>query len=257
MTLTMSRIQVRERVVISVALVTLTLLAWGFLMLTGSSSSMTMPMSMAGSRGWSLGMALVSALMWCVMMVAMMLPSAGPMILTYARVHQQRAVHGKAVAPTWCFVAGYLAVWTGFGLLAAATQLSLQQHLLLSSAMGSVNPTLGGGLLILAGVFQLSPIKQACLSKCRTPLSFLMTEWREGAAGALVTGIRHGGYCLGCCWALMLLMFVGGVMSLLWMAGLALYFLLEKLAPRACSLSRLSGALLIGAGLSLLLITAQ
>jgi len=256
MALTMSRIQARERLVINLAMVILTLLAWSVLMRSGSSSSTMMPMSPAASGGWTASMALVSALMWCVMMVAMMLPSAGPMIVTYTRLHQ-RTIRGRAVAPTWCFLAGYLAVWTGFGLLAAATQWSLHQHLLLSSAMGSVNPSLGGGLLILAGLFQLSPVKQACLSKCRSPLSFLMREWREGTGGALVMGIRHGAYCLGCCWALMLLMFVGGVMSLVWMAGLALYVLLEKLAPRARSLSQLSGALLIGAGLSFLLVTAQ
>jgi predicted metal-binding membrane protein len=151
-------------------------------------------------------MAIVSALMWCVMMVAMMLPSASPMILTYARVYQQRVTLGKAITPTWLFMAGYLAVWAGFGLLAAATQWGLYQSALLSPAMGKVGPSLGGGLLILAGIFQFSHLKQTCLSKCRSPLSLLMTEWREGASGALIMGIRHGAYCLGCCWALMLLM---------------------------------------------------
>lgn len=245
MELTMARIHSRERVLIGTALVVLTLLAWSHLA------------TMDASDGWGLNMAVVSALMWIVMMVAMMLPSASPMILTYTRVHQQRIAQGKASAPTWLFMAGYLAVWTSFGLLAAATQWGLHQNALLSSAMGKVGPSLGGGLLILAGLFQFSHLKQACLSKCRSPLSFMMTEWREGSAGALGMGFRHGGYCLGCCWALMLLMFVGGVMDLAWMAALALYFLVEKLAPRAQHTGYLVGILLIGTGLGVLLIMGQ
>jgi predicted metal-binding membrane protein len=192
--------------------------------------------------------------MWTVMMVAMMFPSAGPMILTYARVHQKKAEHGLASVPTWLFVAGYLAVWTGLALLLALAQWGLHQSELLSSAMGRVGPLLGGGLLITAGAFQFSRLKEACLGKCRSPLSFLMTEWREGHGGALMMGIRHGIFCTACCWALMLLMFVGGVMSLAWMVSLSLYFLLEKLLPPAAQLSRVTGALLIVAGTMVILV---
>lgn len=129
---------------------------------------------------------------------------------------------------------------------AAVMQWALQQGALLSSPMGHVTPLLGGTFLIIAGAFQFSDLKQACLNKCRSPLSFLMTEWREGNSGALIMRLRHGAYCTGCCWALMLLMFVGGVMSLVWMAGLAAYFLAEKI-------SRICGILLFGAGIVILL----
>lgn len=256
MHLTMARLHSRERLVVAIALGVLTLLAWSYLVITGTSRHVDMPMSLPASGEWGLDMAAISALMWCVMMVAMMLPSASPMILTYTRVHQQRMAHGRAIAPTWCFIAGYLATWMGFGLLAAATQWGLQQSTLISSTMGKAGPSLGGGLLILAGSFQFSQLKRACLSKCRSPLSFLMTEWRDGTAGALTMGIRHGAYCIGCCWALMLLMFVGGVMSLAWMAALALLFLMEKLVPHAHHVSRLIGGLLIAAGLGILILSS-
>lgn len=254
MELTTAGIHSRERLFVGAALVVLTLLAWTYLAVTGMRASMAMPMSMAASDGSGLDLAIVSALMWSVMMVAMMLPSASPMILTYARVHQQSSDRGKAAAPPWLFMAGYLAVWIGFSILAAGTQWGLHQSALLSSAMGKVGPSLGGGLLILAGLFQFSHLKQACLSKCRSPLGFIMTEWREGSIGALIMGARHGAYCVGCCWALMLLMFVGGVMNLAWMAALALYFLVEKLAPRARQISYPIGALSVMAGLGVLLI---
>lgn len=249
---TMDRMHACERALIGVALVLLSLLAWAYLVRQAMSPDMATPMapsmSMPGGADWGIELLAMSALMWAVMMVAMMLPSAGPMILTYARVHQNKAAKGLASVPTWLFVAGYLAVWMGLALLLALAQWGLHQSELLGSAMGRVGPLLGGGLLITAGAFQFSRLKEACLGKCRSPLSFLMTEWREGHAGALVMGIRHGIFCTACCWALMLLMFVGGVMSLAWMAALALYFLLEKLLPPAAQLSRLTGALLIVAG---------
>ncbi|WP_372613145.1 DUF2182 domain-containing protein [Halomonas sp.] len=248
MMLTMARMHAWERALIGAALMLLTLLAWAYLVLHGTPSDMATPMAMPGEVGWGLEMLAMSALMWTVMMVAMMLTSAGPMILTYARVHHNKAANGLASVPTWLFVAGYLAVWTGVAFLLALAQWGLHQSELLGSAMGRVSPLLGGGLLITAGAFQFSRLKAACLGKCRSPLGFLMTEWREGHAGALVMGIRHGLFCTGCCWALMLLMFVGGVMSLAWMAAMALYYLLEKCLPRATQLSRLTGALLIVAG---------
>lgn len=254
---TMDRMHARERALIGVALVLLSLLAWAYLvrhaMPSGMPSAMANPMAMAGETGSGIELLAVNALMWTIMMVAMMLPSAGPMILTYARVHQEKAANGLASVPTWLFVAGYLAVWTGLALLLALAQWGLHQSELLGSAMGRVGPLLGGGLLIAAGAFQFSRLKQACLGRCRSPLGFLMTEWREGHAGAAIMGIRHGAFCTGCCWALMLLMFVGGVMSLTWMAGLALYFLAEKLLPGMEAITRLTGVLLIAAGVVLAL----
>ncbi len=243
MELTMTRIQSRQRLLIGAALVTLTLLAWAYLVMPGGTAGM------GASMASSLNMLALSIIMWSIMMVAMMLPGAGPMILTYARIHQQRRASGSSTVPIWVFLTGYLTVWVGVGVAAALLQWGLHQSALLSSSMGRVGPLLAGGLLITAGAFQFSHLKQACLSKCRSPLSFLMTEWREGTAGAMVMGIRHGAFCTGCCWALMLLMFVGGVMSLAWMAALALYFLAEKLLPGGERISRLTGVALIGAGI--------
>lgn len=256
MELTMSTLHARERLLTWLALMTLAILAWGYLIMHGLHMQMPMNESMGRASDPDLSLLAMATLMWSVMMVAMMLPSAGPMILTYLRVNQQHERVGGAIPATWIFVAGYLAVWLAFAMVAAIIQWVLQQVALLSSSMGHVNALLGGTLLITAGAFQFSDLKQACLSKCRSPLSFLMTEWREGKTGALIMGIRHGAYCTGCCWALMLLMFVGGIMSLVWMAGLALYFLAEKLLPHAERISRISGGLLAGAGVIVLLSAA-
>ncbi len=244
MELTMAQMQSRQRILIGAALVALTLLAWTNLLMPRGNAVMEASMSS------DLNMLALSIIMWSIMMVAMMLPGAGPMILTYARIHQQRQANGSSTVPIWVFLTGYLTVWAGFGIAAAVLQWGLHQSALLSSAMGRVGPLLAGGLLITAGAFQFSRLKQACLSKCRSPLSFLMTEWREGTAGALVMGIRHGAFCTGCCWALMLLMFVGGVMNLAWMAALALFFLAEKLLPGGEWISRLTGVALIGSGIA-------
>lgn len=252
MTTTMEMMHVRERALIGAALFGITVLAWGYFFIPTPGTGMNAPMTMPGTDGLDVDMLAASSVMWAVMMVAMMLPSASPMILTYARVRQQKAVHGGTSIPTWVFVTGYLSVWIGFGLLAAFAQWGLYQSTLLSSAMSKVGPQLGGGLLITAGVFQFSGLKEACMTQCRTPLSFLMTEWREGAYGSLVMGLRHGAFCIGCCWALMLLMFVGGVMNLAWMAALTLYFLSEKLLPRPELVSRITGAALLLAGLAVM-----
>lgn len=244
MELTMAKIHSLERVLLGVALVVLTVLAWAY-MVTGDSAG---AMAGTGADGWNLHLLNLSVIMWIVMMVAMMLPGATPMIMTYIRVYQRRVASQRAMAPTWVFIAGYLVIWTGIGIVAAATQWTLYQTALLSSAMGHVGPLSGAALLIMAGAFQLSRLKQACLGKCQSPLGFLMTEWREGLAGAFIMGARHGAFCAGCCWALMLLMFVGGVMSLAWMVGLALYFLAEKLVPWPRLFSHATGVILMVSG---------
>lgn len=253
MELTMSTLHARERLITWLALMGLAILAWGYLIMHGMHAPMSMNGNMAGTDEGGLSLLVTATLMWSVMMVAMMLPSASPMMLSFLKIHQQRERKLSASRNTWLFVAGYLAVWLTFAVIAAVIQWALQQGALLSSSMGHVTPLLGGALLMTAGAFQFSGLKQACLSKCRSPLSFLMTEWREGKSGALIMGIRHGAYCTGCCWALMLLMFVGGVMSLVWMAGLAVYFLAEKLLPQAEKISRISGALFAVAGIVILL----
>lgn len=248
MELTMAKMHSLERALIGAALVAVSALAWAHLLLGTSSDIMAMPMSEAGAGEWNLNLLNTALIMWGVMMVAMMLPGATPMIMTYLKIHQRRTASHKAIAPTWVFLAGYLAVWTAFGAAAALVQWALHHNVLLSSAMGNVGPLAGAALLMLAGIFQFSHLKQACLGKCQSPVGFLLTEWREGLSGAFIMGIRHGAFCAGCCWALMLLMFVGGVMSLAWMSGLAVYFLAEKLMPRPRLLSHIAGTALIVAG---------
>lgn len=255
MELTMAKMHSLERALIGAALVVLAALAWAYLLTGTPSGSMAMPMSSGGTDGWNLNLLNVGLVMWGVMMVAMMLPGATPMVMTYINVCQRRTASRTAMAPTWMFLAGYLAIWTGVGGAAALVQWVLYHNALLSSAMGNVGPLAGAALLMLAGIFQFSHLKQACLGKCQSPVGFLMTEWREGPSGAFIMGVRHGAFCAGCCWALMLLMFVGGVMNLAWMVGLACYFLTEKLVPWPRRFSHVTGTVLITAGVLLIAVS--
>ena len=249
----------RDRVVIGATLAVLGGLAWaytGFLALQMKSMAASAPMEMSGkwmsmAAPWSAAEWGMMVAMWFVMMVAMMLPSAAPMILTVARINRSRASAGELTAPTGLFVAGYLVVWLGFSIAAAAGQFALQTTALATTDM-AVTPTLGGALLIAAGLFQFTHLKQACLAKCRTPVGFVIAHWREGHGGAFVMGAHHGGYCLLCCWALMALLFAFGVMNLLWIAGLAALVLAEKLLPAGQRIAKLTGLPLIGAGIWLL-----
>jgi predicted metal-binding membrane protein len=178
--------------------------------------------------------------MWIAMMVAMMLPSAAPAILLYARVHRH-SLGGDLPLLTAGFLAGYLACWIGFALLAATLQLVI--HLPMSMALES--RTASGGLLIAAGIYQLSPLKDACLSRCRSPAEFITRYYRPGIWGAARLGLLHGVYCVGCCWLLMALLFVGGVMNLLWVAGLTLLIAAEKLLPGGKWIARIAGVAMI------------
>ncbi len=178
----------------------------------------------------------------------MMLPSAAPMILTFSTVNRKRREQEQPFVPTGIFVLGYLAVWTIFSALAALAQWALHATALLSPTMASTSPFFGRALLIAAGVFQWTPMKHACLRHCRSPLSFLMTDWREGKSGALRMGLKHGAYCTGCCWFLMALLFVAGVMNMWWVAIIAGFVLLEKVAPKGMWIGRIAGALLIAWG---------
>jgi predicted metal-binding membrane protein len=186
--------------------------------------------------------------MWAVMMVAMMVPSAAPMILTFLSVNQRRRESRRPFTPVGFFIAGYLAVWTLYAAIAAIAQWELHKASLVSSMMVASSPAFSGGLLIAAGVFQWTPLKHACLKGCRSPLTFLMSEWREGSTGALTMGLRHGAYCVGCCWVLMALLFVAGVMNLLWVAVIALFVLAEKILPKGQLVGRLAGIVLFAAG---------
>ena len=184
--------------------------------------------------------------MWWAMMMAMMLPSALPAILTFAGVNHRLSARPHTSLPLIAFVGGYLAVWTGFSIAAVCLQLLLAEKVALDMMMASASTWVGGGLLLAAGLYQISPLKGACLHKCQAPLLYFARHWRNGSLGALQMGLSHGLYCVGCCWVLMGLLFYGGVMEPRWIVGLAIYVAVEKLVPVGNSLSRFAGLILIG-----------
>jgi len=239
----------RDRLIVVAGLLTLAGLAWAYMAHMATMMPAHLGMAMPQARPWDVGETAGLAIMWIVMMIAMMVPSVAPVILLFASVSRRRRVQGVLAAPVSVFTLGYLLAWTGYAILAAIAQTALHSVALLSPAMASTNPLLGGGLLILAGVYQWLPLKGACLSHCRSPLGFFSTEWREGVSGALLMGLRHGSYCVGCCWALMALLFVAGVMNLLWVLAIAGFVLAEKVAPNGRLLGRITGTLLAGWGL--------
>jgi predicted metal-binding membrane protein len=185
-------------------------------------------------------------LMWAVMMVGMMVPAASPTILLFAEINRRRNEQQGTFVATGEFLLGYLLAWTGFSALATLAQWGLLTAALVSPMMESTSKALGAGLLLMAGLFQFSRLKYACLAHCRSPLGFLATEWREGPWGAFRMGLKHGVYCLGCCWALMGLLFAFGVMNLLWIAGLSILVLAEKIAPFERLVSSVAGLVFIG-----------
>jgi predicted metal-binding membrane protein len=247
----LERLLRRDRWLIGIALVATVGLCWAWLVpmardmygpMTGRSAWM-----MTGT--WDFPHQALLFAMWVVMMVGMMLPSAAPTLLLYAGVVHKSPEAVSAPARVYAFAGGYLLVWTAFSLLATALQLLLRHWLLLSPMMETRNHVFGGALLLLAGVYQFTPYKRSCLSSCRSPAAFIAQHWRRGISGAFRLGLDHGIYCLGCCWALMLLLFVGGVMNLWWIGLLTLLVLLEKLAPLGAQGGRLSGLLIIALGL--------
>lgn len=258
----------RDRVIVAAALAAIVMFSWVYIIILIWRMGHAMPMPAGDAMGNMdmSGMAMAGAtmlttphfaelpvliLMWSVMMIGMMTPSASPMILLYARVARQAAAKGQPFAATSWFMAGYLLAWIGFSIIASVAQVWLQREALLTSEMGSANRLFSGFLLLAAGIFQWAPLKDACLSECRMPLSFIQQHggFRPETGHSLRLGFLHGGYCVGCCWALMALLFVGGVMNVFWIMGLSILVLLEKMLPFGRSLARVTGvALLIGAG---------
>ncbi len=226
----------------------LVVLAWLHLLSGADMDAMTGMERMTAPPAWPL-----VASMWAVMMVAMMVPSAAPTVLLYGQVHRRSVDSGKP-PPTAGFLAGYLTCWTLFAFLAATLQLELQRRALASPiAMALTSREARAGLLIAAGLYQLSPLKDACLGRCRSPAQFLARYYRPGASGALRLGLIHGTYCVGCCWLLMALLFVGGVMNLIWVAALTLLIAAEKLLRGGQWLARIAGIAMIGWGVAVLL----
>lgn len=241
----------RDRILVLGAVAAMAALAWAYTIHLGlgassgmTASDMAMPMAMA----WSAADFAFMYVMWAVMMFAMMLPSVTPAVMIYERVRAKREAAGRPFVPTAGFVLGYLLVWAGFSLAATVLNWGLHTNGALTSMMGRVGPSAGGVLLIVAGAFQWTPLKDACLDHCRSPMGFLTTHWREGPLGAVEMGLRHGTYCLGCCWMLMVLLFVLGVMNLIWVAVLTIVVLAEKTLPYGEYLSRGFGAVLMAWG---------
>ncbi len=205
------------------------------------------------TNAWPIADLFMLLVMWTVMMVAMMVPSAAPMVLVFAALNRKRRAEDRPYVPTGLFLLGYLAVWTGFSAMVTIAQWGLHRAALLSPGMVSTSPIFGGVLLIAAGIFQFTSWKHACLKHCRTPLHFLMTGWREGYVGAWKMGLEHGLQCTVCCWLLMALLFVAGVMNLLWVATISIFVLIEKIAPSARWVTRIGGVLSVGWGVWLIL----
>jgi predicted metal-binding membrane protein len=251
------------RFIILAALLLLTLLAWSYVLWVRAgmmAPSPDMPsMSMAemaamaspGFTPWSPGHFLFIFAMWAVMMVGMMLPTVTPMLLLYMRLAQQAGASGRPFAATVWFAGGYLLVWTGFSLLATLAQYGFERLALLTPMMQSANILFGAALLVAAGLYQWTPPKSACLSQCRAPLAFVQRHggFRAERRHAVRLGVLHGAYCVGCCWALMALLFVGGVMNILWIVGLMILMLAEKIMPGGRILSKIAGVAMIAGGI--------
>jgi predicted metal-binding membrane protein len=257
----------RDRIVIGLALTLLIALAWSYLLWLSADMNMG-GMDMTGLRMIPSGMGLMMPahmpwrpmefafvfVMWTVMMVGMMTPSAAPMFLMYAHVGRQTEGQGRPFAATVWFGAGYFLVWIAFALLATLVQWAFERTALLDSVMASTSTVVGGLLFVAAGSYQWTRLKDVCLTQCQTPFAFLMRQggFRGDAPGSLMLGVRHGAYCVGCCWALMALLLVGGVMNVLWLVLLALLILLEKVAPFGRQIALLAGTILVVAGAWLL-----
>jgi predicted metal-binding membrane protein len=253
----------RDRAIIIGALATLTALCW--LDLVWLANDMWMGgMDMTGYRMIPAGQGLMMPanapwqpiefgyvfVMWVVMMIGMMTPSATPAVLIYARIGREAIALGRPFASTTWFAAGYLLAWTVFSVAATSAQWALQRTALLTPMMAAASGTLGIIVLIVAGLYQWTPLKDACLSHCQSPLTFILSQggFRGDAAGSLRIGWRHGLYCVGCCWALMVLLFMLGVMNLFWIAALAILVLLEKVIPSGRIIARIAGMAFIAAG---------
>jgi predicted metal-binding membrane protein len=257
----------RDRAIVLAAVTIITAIAWADLAWLAHDMAMD-GMDMTGFRMIPAGRSLMMPAsepwqpiefgyvfaMWVLMMIGMMTSSVAPMILMYARVGRQAATQDKPFAASGWFAAGYLLAWTSFSLVATSLQWALERAALLTPMMESASNILGAIVLILAGLYQWTPLKEACLAYCQSPLLFIQQQggFRGDPGGALALGFRHGIYCIGCCWALMALLFVGGVMNLLWIAVLAILILLEKLTPLGRVVARSAGVGFIASGVWML-----
>ena len=231
----------RDRTVLA-GLVLITLLAWAY---TAREAHSMAALCIHMDAPWTASDTGMTLLMWVVMMVAMMTPSAAPTVLIFAAVSEKRRRECRPCVPSFIFLSGYLSIWAVFSVAATAAQGALHSVALLSPTMVSTSPYFGASILVCAAVFQWTRLKRACLTHCRSPLGFLLAHWRPGKRGAFLMGLHHGAYCVGCCWALMALLFVAGVMNLLWVAILSAFVIAEKILPHGHLVSRSAGAVLL------------
>ncbi len=248
----LERVLRRDRILVLAALAVVVLLAWTYLLL-GAGMDMGVASMGVDEARWTLHSAGLGFAMWELMMVAMMLPSAAPMLLLFATLSRRGHAGAAALQRTAAFGLAYVAVWTGFAIVATGIQWGLATAMLLSPALAIRSTMASGALFIAAGVYQFLPLKQGCLRHCRAPAEFLARYWRTGTAGAFRMGLRHGVLCLGCCWLLMGLLFVGGVMNLLWIAILALIVFAEKVMSRGLLVGRVLAVGLVAWGVAVLI----
>ena len=248
----------RDRTVVVAGLAAVALVAWAYLFTAACSTDaadgmgamdVAAQMAKPQMQGWGAVELFLLFVMWAVMMVAMMVPSVAPLVLVFARANREKGGN-RVVGSAGILLLGYLLVWAGFSILATLAQWGLHSAAQLAPMMVSTSPVPGGLLLIAVGVFQFTPLKRACLSYCRSPLSFLMSHWRGGQGGTFVMGLQHGAYCVGCCGMLMALLFITGVMNMLWVAVIAALILVEKVAPKGDLVGRLAGGMLIVMGIA-------
>ncbi len=241
----------QDRWLVGGALAVTVALCWAWIvpMARDMYGAMTGPAAWMMTDRWDLAHLSLLFAMWVVMMAGMMLPSAAPALLLYAGVIRKSPEGERAPAHVYAFAGGYLLVWTAFSLAATVLQRALANLLWLTPMMEARSRAAGGALLMLAGLYQLTPFKRTCLESCRSPAAFIARHWKRGVAGGFRLGLVHGINCLGCCWALMLLLFVGGVMNLWWIGALTVFVLLEKVAPLGAQGGRLSGWLIMALGL--------
>lgn len=249
-----------DRAAIIVALLAVTLLSWLYLIDMardmGDMGSAAAPMGMAMASttvAWSVTDALLMFAMWWIMMIGMMVPSAAPMILTFATINRRKRERDQPYVPTAIFTASYLIAWGAFSVVATAAQWGLQKAALISPMLVANSPYLAGALFIGAGIYQWTPLKHSCLKNCQSPLNFIINRWRGGRRGAFAMGWEHGLFCLGCCWLLMAILFAVGVMNLLWVGTIAAFVFVEKLFPAGEWFARLSGIAMAAIGIYLLI----
>jgi predicted metal-binding membrane protein len=248
----------RDRLVVAGSLAFLTIVSWAYMLwladnmacMAGMSAASGMDMAAPSLRPWTREDFTAELVMWVVMMVGMMTPSAAPMILLHARVAGHAAAQGKPLAKTASFAGGYLFAWTAFSLAATVLQWALHSAALLTPEASLVSRRIGGAVLLLAGLYQWTPLKDACLQQCRAPLNFIQQHggFQKSAAGAFALGTRHGVYCIGCCWALMALLFAGGVMNITWIAAISIFVLVEKVAPAGRAIAMGAGVVFAAIG---------